>query len=51
MNLINYVDKLGNEKHVTISIGFDGKKIPPALMLSTMYGNILGGTEPIFLSL
>ena len=40
------MEKLGNEKHVTTSISFDGIRINLALKLYTMYGAIFGGAEP-----
>ena len=40
------MEKLVNEKHVNISLRFDGKKVPPDLTLSTIYVDILGVTEP-----
>ena len=43
---IQYMDKLVNEKHATISVRFDETKVPPVLTLSNAYGDILVGSEP-----
>ena len=45
------MEKLSNEKNVTISLRLDGTKVLPDLTLSTIYGAILDGTEPNHLSM